>query len=155
MPRSAPGRHSEKGSQVISPTGRVAPGSAGQPAITWSRDFPGTPEQAGKARRFLAAILDGRSAAGDAALCLSELVSNACLHSRSREPGGHFTVRAELSAKGLRVEVRDDGGPWVWPAEPDEHGRGLLIVGALARAWGRAGDDSRRGWTVWFEMDAG
>jgi hypothetical protein len=40
-----------------------------------------------------------------------------------------------------------------WPAQPDEHGRGLLIVASLARAWGRSGD-SERGWTVWFEMDA-
>jgi hypothetical protein len=37
--------------------------------------------------------------------------------------------------------------------QPDEHGRGLLIVASLARAWGRSGD-SERGWTVWFEMDA-
>ena len=127
--------------------------SAGTPAITWARDFPGTPEQAGKARRFLAAVLDNRPAADDAILCLSELASNACLHSRSRRPGGRFTVRATLNAKDLRVEVRDDGGPWVWPGQPDEHGRGLLIVASLARAWGRAGD-SERGWTVWFEMDA-
>ena len=138
---------------MIFPTKPTAPEPGGQAAITWSRVFPGAPEQVGKARRFLAAILERRPAADDAALCLSELVSNACLHSRSGEPGGHFTVRAELSAKGLRVEVRDGGGPWVWPAEPDEHGRGLMIVGCLARAWGRAGD-RERGWTVWFEMDA-
>lgn len=136
------------------PTGPTAPGPVGQSAITWSRAFPGTPEQAGKARRFLGAILEGRSAADDATLCLSELVSNACLHSRSGEPGGQFTVRAELSTKGLRVEVRDGGGPWVWPAEPEEHGRGLLIISSLARAWGRAGD-RERGWAVWFEMDTG
>lgn len=127
--------------------------SVGAPTITWARDFPGTPEQAGKARRFLAAVLDNRPAAGDAILCLSELASNACLHSRSRRPGGRFTVRAALDARDLRVEVRDDGGPWVWPAQPDEHGRGLLIVASLARAWGRGGD-SEHGWTVWFEMDA-
>jgi hypothetical protein len=59
---------------------------------------------------------------------------------------------AELSSKGLRVEVRDGGGPWLWPAETDERGRGLLIIGSLARAWGRAGD-RERGWTVRFEMD--
>jgi anti-sigma regulatory factor (Ser/Thr protein kinase) len=122
------------------------------PAITWARGFPGTPEQAGKARRFLAAVLDNRPAADDAILCLSELASNACLHSRSRHPGGRFTVRAELNAQELRVEVCDEGGPWVWPSQPDEHGRGLLIVASLARAWGRAGD-SEYGWTVWFEMD--
>lgn len=137
---------------MIYPTDPAPPGPAGQPPITWSRIFPGTPEQAVKARRFLAAILEGRPAADDAVLCLSELVSNACLHSRSGEPGGQFTVRAELSAKGLRVEVRDGGGPWVWPAEAGEHGRGLLIIGSLARAWGRSGD-RERGWTIWFEMD--
>ena len=127
--------------------------SAGGPAITRARDFPGPPEQAGKARRFLAAVLDSRPAADDAILCLAELASNACLHSRSRRPGGRFTVRATLNAGELWVEVRDDGGPWVWPAQPDEHGRGLLIVASLARAWGRSGD-SERGWTVWFELDA-
>ena len=137
---------------MIYPTEPTVPEPAGQAAITWSKVFPGTPEQVGKARRFLAAILEGRSAADDAALCLSELASNACLHSRSGKPGGQFTVRAELSTKGLRVEVRDGGGPWLWPAETDERGRGLLIIGALARAWGRAGD-RERGWTVWFEMD--
>jgi anti-sigma regulatory factor (Ser/Thr protein kinase) len=137
---------------VIYPTEPTAPEPAGQAAINWSKVFPGTREQVGKARRFLAAILEGRSAADDAALCLSELASNACLHSWSGKPGGQFTVRAELSTKGLRVEVRDGGGPWLWPAETDERGRGLLIIGSLARAWGRAGD-RERGWTVWFEMD--
>ena len=52
------------------------------PLIGWSRRFPATPEQAGEARRFLAAILDGHPA-DDAILCLSELVTNATLHSRS------------------------------------------------------------------------
>jgi hypothetical protein len=46
------------------------------PLIGWSRSFPATPEQAGEARRFLAAILDGHPA-DDAILCLSELVTNA------------------------------------------------------------------------------
>jgi len=31
------------------------------------------------------------------------------------------------------------------------HGRGLLIVASLARAWGIIGDDSGR--AVWFELD--
>jgi anti-sigma regulatory factor (Ser/Thr protein kinase) len=137
----------------VGPTRQAESRSVGAPAITWARDFPGTPEQAGKARRFLAVVLDNRPAADDAILCLSELASNACLHSRSRRPGGRFTVQAALNARKLRVEVHDDGGPWVWPAQPDEHGRGLLIVASLARAWGRSGD-SERGWTVWFEMDA-
>lgn len=102
----------------MGPTRQAESRSASTPAITWARDFPGTPEQAGKARRFLAAVLDNGPAADDAILCLSELASNACLHSRSRRPGGRFTVRARLNAKELRVEVRDEGGPWICRPSP-------------------------------------
>ncbi|HUY51706.1 MAG TPA: ATP-binding protein [Streptosporangiaceae bacterium] len=117
------------------------------------RVFPATPAQVREARQFLAAILDGRSAADDAVLCLCELVTNAVLYSRSGEPGGHFTVRAQLHDNVLRVEVRDDGGPWIWPAYPDgQHGRGLHIVAQLARACGRTGD-ATAGWSVWFKID--
>jgi anti-sigma regulatory factor (Ser/Thr protein kinase) len=145
------------------------------PPLAWSRAFPATPAQAREARRFLAAILDGRPAADEAILCLSELVTNATVHSHSGG-GGHYTVRAELHERHLRVEVQDEGGPWAWPrggsngvvvptllqvqqrgahhlTEADErHGRGLLIVSRLARDWGRHGS-SAAGWTVWFEMD--
>jgi len=82
---------------VIFPTKPTAPEPGSQAAITWSKVFPGAPEQVGKARSFLGAILEGRPAADDAALCLSELVSNACLHSRSGEPwrAVHSSGRAE------------------------------------------------------------
>jgi anti-sigma regulatory factor (Ser/Thr protein kinase) len=122
------------------------------PPLAWSRAFPATPAQAKEARRFLAAILDGRPAADEAILCLSELVTNATVHSHSRN-GGHYTVRAEMNDRHLRVEVQDEGGPWAPPRDGDElHGRGLLIVSQLARDWGRHGS-SAAGWTVWFEMD--
>ena len=65
------------------------------PLIGWSRSFPATPEQAREARRFLAAILDGHPA-DDAILCLSELVTNATIHSQSHQPGGCLTVRVQL-----------------------------------------------------------
>jgi len=121
--------------------------------ITWSRAFPATPQQVGEARRFLAAILDGRAAADDAVLCLSELASNAVLHSRSATLGAQFTVRATLKTDQLRVEVSDDGGPWLWPdGGDDQHGRGLVIVSSLATAWGRAGTPDT-GWTVWYTID--
>jgi anti-sigma regulatory factor (Ser/Thr protein kinase) len=122
------------------------------PPLAWSRAFPAIPAQAREARRFLAAILDGRPAADEAILCLSELVTNATVHSHSRN-GGHYTVRAELHDRHLRVEVQDEGGPWTWPGDADErHGRGLLIVSQLARDWGRHGSGTA-GWTVWFEME--
>jgi serine/threonine-protein kinase RsbW len=123
------------------------------PLLTWSRDFPAVPSQAREARLFLAALLGGRRDADEAVLCLSELVGNACLHSRSREPGGRFTVRAQLRGEQLRVEVRDGGGQWGESRCPDDlHGRGLVIVSRLARRCGRSGD-GQSGWRVWFEMD--
>jgi anti-sigma regulatory factor (Ser/Thr protein kinase) len=122
--------------------------------LAWSHAFPAVPAQIREARRFLAGILAGCPAADDATLCLSELASNATVHSQSREPGGHFTVRAGINAGRLRVEVQDEGGPWTWPVHhrDGQHGRGLLIVARLARDWGRAGD-SETGWSMWFEMD--
>ena len=123
------------------------------PPLARSRAFPGNPARAREARRFLAAILDHNPVAEDAVLCLSELAANAAIHSRSGQPGGQFSVRAELGGGLLRVEVRDQGGPWTWPPADDAgRGRGLLIVAALARAWGRDGDTAT-GWTVWFEME--
>ena len=127
--------------------------STGTPQITSSRAFPATPQQVGEARRFLAAILDGRSAADDAVLCLSELASNAVLHSRSAAHGAQFTVRATVQNDRLRVEVSDDGGPWHRPdgSTDQQHGRGLVIVSQLSTTWGRAGTPDT-GWTVWYTI---
>jgi anti-sigma regulatory factor (Ser/Thr protein kinase) len=120
--------------------------------IGWSRSFPATPGQAGKARRFLAAILDGHPA-DDAILCLSELVTNATIHSRSAQPGGCLTVRVQRRDAHVRVEACDQGGPWTETAHEDgQAGRGLLIVDRLARTWGRRGN-AGTGWITWFELD--
>src|SRR5882757_4148370 len=124
------------------------------PLLTWSRDFPATPDQASGARQFLSVILAGHPAAEDASLCLSELVTNAMLHSCSQEPGGIFTVRALLHGSRMRVEVHDQGGPWLQPevaGTERQNGRGLLIVDQLTAAWGRTGNH-QTGWTVWFEI---
>ena len=51
--------------------------------------------------------------ADDAVLSLSELAGNSVLRSRSRRPGGTFTVRAEVrDGNYVRAEVRDEGSPW-------------------------------------------
>lgn len=129
------------------------PTNAAVPLIAWSRAFPGTPAQVREARRFLSSILAGQEAGGDAVLCLSELVTNATLHSHSGRPGGQFTVRVEMNGKLIRIEVHDEGGSWHEAGARDEqHGRGLSIVSQLARDWGRDGD-SETGWTVWYELD--
>ena len=138
------------------PTAHAA-GTTAAPVITWARTFPAVPAQVREARRFLAGLLDGGPAAGDALICLSELVSNAVVHSRSSQAGGTFTVRVQLAGQRLRVEVCDQGSPWHSPGRAssgEPGGRGLLIVGQLASRWGYEGH-SRTGWTVWFELETG
>jgi transcriptional regulator with XRE-family HTH domain/anti-sigma regulatory factor (Ser/Thr protein kinase) len=138
--------------RIGSPEGSHMRQSGTTPIIAWSRTFLATPDRVREARQFLTGILDGGPATDDAVLCLSELVTNACLHSDSHEPGGKYTVCAQLNDGTLKVEVSDSGGPWTWSDYPDEqHGRGLLIVAQLAQAWGRTGD-AASGWTVWYEI---
>jgi anti-sigma regulatory factor (Ser/Thr protein kinase) len=125
--------------------------AAAAPPVS-ARVFAGDAGQIREARRFLAAVLDGCPAAADALLCVSELATNAVLHSRSGRPGGRFTVRATARAGSVRVEVADEGGPWGHERDGDgQSGRGLLIVGELATRWGR--EDGSAGRTVWFEID--
>jgi serine/threonine-protein kinase RsbW len=133
------------------PASRQLP-TAARPAV-WSQTFPAIPSQVGEARRSLARILDGFPLADDAILCLSELASNAVTHSKSRQPGGSFTVRASIHGDDrVRVEVTDQGGSWTRRARADgQHGRGLLIVRQLAHDFGISGD-SHTGRTIWFEI---
>jgi serine/threonine-protein kinase RsbW len=118
-----------------------------------SRVFAAQPLQVAQARRFVAGVLFGYAAADDVVLCVSELASNAVLHSSSRRPGGQFVVRAGVSAAGrIRAEVEDRGGPWApGPNQDEEHGRGLLIVAGLATRWGIAGSEAGR--MAWLEID--
>jgi serine/threonine-protein kinase RsbW len=141
--------------QLIIP--RQAGRTAASTPAACSRTFPATAPHVREARLFLATILGEQQFAADALLCLSELATNAILHSRSREPGGSFTVHAQLDGQRLRVEVCDQGGPWHSPVRAragELNGRGLLIVGQLASRWGCEGH-SRYGWTVWYELDTG
>jgi anti-sigma regulatory factor (Ser/Thr protein kinase) len=127
------------------------PPAAAAPPVT-ARVFAGDAGQVRAARRFLAGLLDGCPAAGDALLCVSELATNAVLHSRSGRPGGRFTVRATVRAGSVRVAITDEGGPWRRERQADgQNGRGLLIVGELASRWGR--DEGGTGRTVWVEID--
>jgi serine/threonine-protein kinase RsbW len=130
---------------------RDFPGLVAQ-SVDWQKSFPGIASQVGEARRFLAGNLDGCAVADDALVCLSELATNAVIHSDSRLPGGSFEVRGSMSPVGrLRVEVTDQGGPWNPVGDPSgQHGRGLLIVASLAADWGiYGGPDSR---TAWLEL---
>ncbi len=64
--------------------------------------YPGGTEYIRAVRADLRAFLDDCSRADDVILCASELAANAAQHSRSRLPGGTFTVRAVMSPDTTR-----------------------------------------------------
>ncbi|MGH3067610.1 MAG: helix-turn-helix domain-containing protein [Streptosporangiaceae bacterium] len=121
------------------------------PSTTREHVFPANPRHVGAARAFLAAILDDCPAADDAILCVSELASNAVLHSASRQPAGTFTVCAELSGDGIWIGVKDNGGEWKDNPHGDGRPHGLDIVRELATDTGREGS-ALTGWLVWAKL---
>ncbi|MEE1756599.1 ATP-binding protein [Streptomyces sp. SP18CS02] len=87
-----------------------------------------------------------------AELLTSELVTNALIHTDSGA-----VVTATVTGSRLRVEVRDFvselPAPYVPVADDGTHGRGLILVQALADAWGVKTHGV--GKVVWFEMIGG
>ena len=83
----------------------------------------------------MARHLAGCPAADDMTLIVSELASNAVVHSASR--GQFFTVRAELDPGHARVEVEDLGGSWRG-RHSDGRPHGLDVVEAFTGpdGWG-------------------
>ncbi len=85
----------------------------------------------------------------DVSLCVSELATNALVH--GVPPGRGFLLRLTYDRVLVRVEVHDSGtGVPQITEEPDEGGRGLLLVSALADKWG-VGERSP-GKVVWCEF---
>ncbi|GAA3213364.1 ATP-binding protein [Streptomyces sp. XM83C] len=90
----------------------------------------------------------GRSETAE--LLTSELVTNALVHTDD-----DAVLTAVAGTDVLRVEVRDSVAcrPRLrLPYEDGTHGRGLVLVQALADAWGVRAHGA--GKVVWFELDA-
>jgi anti-sigma regulatory factor (Ser/Thr protein kinase) len=118
-------------------------------AATWVHVFPARAEQVRHARKLLALALEDCPMADEIVLCLSEFARNSVLHSASREPGGVFTVRAEIHhGERVHIEVRDDGGPWRERLAPADRTHGLDIVRAVAAECGVDGS-ALTGWSAW------
>ncbi|MFD9125530.1 ATP-binding protein [Kitasatospora sp. NPDC059571] len=91
-------------------------------------------------------------------LLLSEIFTNAVRHAATGPSGTPGRIRATLcqSRDSLTVNVEDPGSGlpsvrFVRDPGPDaENGRGLLLLEALASAWGTR--TTRRGKTVWFAL---
>ncbi|MDN5385604.1 ATP-binding protein [Streptomyces sp. LB8] len=142
---------------------RHQPVSSGPASPTeFAMAFTSTPRGARLARLFVAHCLDSWGHPYDSdvnetlSLITAELCANAVLH--GRVPGRDFHVRLAAEADGarLRVEVSDtrtERRPAITaPTAPDaesESGRGLLLVAALADAWGVADRRAGPGKTVW------
>ncbi|MFF1282096.1 ATP-binding protein [Streptomyces sp. NPDC058299] len=132
-----------------------APPQGGAAERRFRFELAAHPGSVARARRLTHARLSGWSVCADtcddAALVMSELVTNAVVHTASSR------VVCELHEHGdmVRIAVHDEGCA---PGEPhpsaqrpdEEHGRGLLLVDALCRAWGAQGHGP--GLLVWAEL---
>jgi anti-sigma regulatory factor (Ser/Thr protein kinase) len=112
-----------------------------------TRELPRSTGAAGIARRFVDAqttSLDSQLR-DDAALLVSELVTNALLHGT-----GTISLRVDIHPNDVRVEVSDQGNVSVAPSPtPGAHGGwGLRIVDDIADEWGVLEGSTR----VWFRL---
>lgn len=114
---------------------------------TLSTDLPCSADSIGAARQ----LVNGHTSSlasqqrEDAALMVSELVTNAVVHGV-----GAIWLRIDLEADAVRIEVADEGNVRVTPTpEPGAHGGwGLRIVEQLADDWGVLDGSTR----VWFRL---
>ena len=121
--------------------------------------LPCAPASVSEARRRLTDELSAAGvfgqAVGDAALVVSELISNSIQHAWPL-PGEQLQVAWLVDQGCIEVAVRDGGGP----TQPQQHypagsaigGRGLGIVDRLSQEWGIRRDDT--GQTVWAVLPA-
>ena len=105
------------------------------------------------ARRAVAELAVIDPVREDALLIVSELATNAVIHSGSR-PEDKFEIRADLVPAGLRIAVTDQGRSNTSPVRregnhPGPGGMGLRVVEALARRWGSERDHHLE---VWAEL---
>ncbi|RSO09834.1 MEKHLA domain-containing protein [Streptomyces sp. WAC 06783] len=121
------------------------------PLDTTTAELAGRPSSVPEGRHFLRRTLRwwGLTALADTALLLvSELLTNAVRHA-----SGPLALRVWYSARELGVEVSDGSTPRPRARLADnaeENGRGLMLVEALADAWGtRPGPTGK---TVWFTL---
>ncbi|WP_150238889.1 ATP-binding protein [Nocardiopsis quinghaiensis] len=108
-----------------------------------------------RVRDFLARAEHSESSLDDAELAVSELATNALLHSRSGQSGGVMTLFIRSGTGRLRVAVADQGardGEGLHSREDGgDFGRGKLIVDSCATRSGEYWSEATH--VAWFEID--
>lgn len=138
-----------------------------QPPVTvraFTQRLSATPRGARLARHLALTQLrawgvpDGSRTSEAVAVIVAELAANAVTH--GRVPGRDFELRLSLPTGSIRIEVSDtrteprppNPGDVRPPHPLDEHGRGLVLVEALADRW-EVLDREPPGKTVRAEVD--
>jgi anti-sigma regulatory factor (Ser/Thr protein kinase) len=103
----------------------------------WGLTCPGSLEEIGRARRWTRDILSETRRVDDAALIVTELGTNALLHTASGHWEGSFRITLTRVGRAVSISVSDCGGtpatPHVAsPSDDDPGGRGLRLVTQLA-----------------------
>ncbi|MEE1800342.1 ATP-binding protein [Streptomyces sp. NPDC101062] len=141
------------------PSALPAPPPPPQGGESYRLAVPNTANAPRIARDFVGSLLRvGRHSAlvDDARLCITEIVTNAHRHTRTRQ----IRIDVTINRKQVTVSVTDDK-PWALPmpqnrgqAQEFEDGQGLHLVDTLARAWGTTiyGACSPRAKAVWFML---
>jgi anti-sigma regulatory factor (Ser/Thr protein kinase) len=121
-------------------------------AVSAELRFTGTSVSIGQARAVVAGLLPGCPRLNEVLIVISELATNAVLHSASGADGGTFGVRVDVEPGAVAIAVLDQGPALVPARRPDgEGGRGLAVVAELADAYEFTITPAGR--TAWCRLD--
>ncbi|UBU19190.1 ATP-binding protein [Nonomuraea gerenzanensis] len=127
-----------------------------------ARSFEGIPATIGEARAWAReALPHGCGRVDDVVLVVSELATNAVMHSASGAPGGRYAVQVEVdpAARSVAVTCIDMGPALVKAVRPDgEGGHGLALVQAVADSYDVRPEPTSRTvccWLDWAEQNGG